>query len=309
MGTPSLHQGVCQDGRALSNAQLHQGVCQDGRALSNAQLHQGVCQDGRALSNAQLPQGVCQDGRALSTSHLRPGVCHDDRALGTVQLHPSVCHDDRASGAAYPHHQDPHRSCQDLRPHGGGGFGGGVESIPTSWESGGIGSSTKADLPELPCNASPLQFGDWIHLCGPVMRDLSSVASRWWDLTVRQAQTHYADWKQATPLQRVQIDPKIPEELNDRCYGRTEQRGVHLLLKSVSCRDPTDAGDGQAVDQHGNPLQALHQVPARGTWGEVTDFEGADAAAEDSDHVGAGNGLAELAEALWPSTRSWGQSS
>ena len=74
-------------------------------------------------------------------------------------------------------------------------------------------------------------------------------------------------------------------------------------------RDPTDAGDGQAVDQHGNPLQALHQVPARGTWGEVTDFEGADAVAEDSDDVGAGNSLAELAEALWPSTRSWGQSS
>ena len=66
------------------------------------------------------------------------------------------------------------------------------------------------------------------------MRDLSSVASRWWDLTVRQAQIHYADWKQATPLQRVQIDPKIPDELNCRVYGRTEQRGVHLLLKSVA---------------------------------------------------------------------------
>ena len=38
----------------------------------------------------------------------------------------------------------------------------------------------------------------------------------------------------ATPLQRVQIEPRIPEELNERCYGRTEQRGVHLLLKAVS---------------------------------------------------------------------------
>eukprot|EP00435_Cladocopium_sp_Y103_P018775 s4968_g4.t1 len=83
--------------------------------------------------------------------------------------------------------------------------------------------------------ASPLQFGDWIHLCGPVMRDLSSVASRWWDLTVRQAQVHYADWKQATPLQRVQLQPTVPVELQDqRCYGRTEQRGVHLLLKAVA---------------------------------------------------------------------------
>ena len=98
----------------------------------------------------------------------------------------------------------------------------------------GAGNS-KAELPELPSMASPLQFGDWIHLCGPVMRDLSSVASRWWDLTTRQAQVHYADWKQATPLQRVQIQPNVPDELQDqRCYGRTEQRGVHLLLKAVA---------------------------------------------------------------------------
>jgi hypothetical protein len=76
------------------------------------------------------------------------------------------------------------------------------EECPRSQRLGSL-----ADLPELPGTASPLQFGDWIHLCGPVMRGLSSIASRWWDLTVRQAQVHYADWKQATPLQRVQIDP------------------------------------------------------------------------------------------------------
>ena len=110
---------------------------------------------------------------------------------------------------------------------------GGVSMIPQSWETGG-GGNTRAELPELPGLASPLQFGDWLHLCGPVMRDLSSVASRWWDLTVRQAQTHYADWKQATPLQRVQLQPHVPDELHDRCYGRTEQRGVHLLLKAVA---------------------------------------------------------------------------
>ena len=57
--------------------------------------------------------------------------------------------------------------------------------VPASWESGGGIGGCKADLPELPSTASPLQFGDWIHLCGPVMRDLSSVASRWWDLKRR----------------------------------------------------------------------------------------------------------------------------
>lgn len=121
----------------------------------------------------------------------------------------------------------------------GGGSGVGmipqsVGMIPQSWETGGGGGTTKAELPELPGLASPLQSGDWIHLCGPVMRDLSSMAARWWDLTVRQAQVHYSTWKSATPLQRVQIQPNMPDELNERCYGRTEQRGVHLLLKAVA---------------------------------------------------------------------------
>ena len=78
-------------------------------------------------------------------------------------------------GYIYP--EGPQRSCLDR-----------MDPIPSSWESGG-GISGKADLPELPSSASPLQFGDWIHLCGRVMRDLSSIASRWWDLTVRQVQS------------------------------------------------------------------------------------------------------------------------
>ena len=170
--------------------------------------------------------GNCPDARALHRDH---GVCRDSRAW---HLGHEVYPDDRAPMAPKLHPEDHQHSGLDRRHAGGGGMG--METIPTSWESGGGISSSKADLPELPANASPLQFGDWIHLCGPVMRDLSSVASRWWDLTVRQATDHYADWKTATPLQRVQIDPRVPDELHDRCYGRTEQRGVHLLLKAVA---------------------------------------------------------------------------
>ena len=45
----------------------------------------------------------------------------------------------------------------------------------------------KPNLPVLPNGASPLEFGDWLCLCGPIMKDLSHVAGRWWDATVRQA--------------------------------------------------------------------------------------------------------------------------
>ena len=110
--------GDCHDARAW---QGNHGLCPDGRALHSSS---GLCPDGRAL---QGNHGLYPDGRALQGDH---GLCQDGRAPSMVQHHPSVCHDDRASDAACPHHQGPHRSCQDLRPHGGGGFGGGVDSIP-----------------------------------------------------------------------------------------------------------------------------------------------------------------------------------
>ena len=42
----------------------------------------------------------------------------------------------------------------------------------------GGGNGSKADLPELPCEATPLQFGDWLYLCGPIMKNLES-PRRW----------------------------------------------------------------------------------------------------------------------------------
>ena len=126
-------------------------------------------------------------------------------------------------------------------PHGGVQHGGvqghgsmGVAPMPTSWEASGGGGGGKAELPVLPNGASPLEFGDWLCLCGPIMKDLSHVAGRWWDATVRQAYAFYMEWKGLSPLQRVQLCPRLPDELMAGGFIRTEQRGVTLLLKAVS---------------------------------------------------------------------------
>ena len=129
----------------------------------------------------------------------------------------------------------------DLPRHGGGGgfgdggsFGGGMNSGGHGWsDSMGTTANTKAELAELPSNASPLQFGDWLHLCGPTMRDISGVASRWWDITLRHAKAFYATWKESTPLQRVQLAVGLPDELQHPNYLRTEQRGIQMLLRAV----------------------------------------------------------------------------
>ena len=89
-----------------------------------------------------------------------------------------------------------------LPRHDGGGL-----------DYGGGNLNSKAELPDLPATATPLQFGDWIHLCTPVLKDISSVSARWWECTWREAGGFYRDWQQSTPLGRIQIQPRLPEEL------------------------------------------------------------------------------------------------
>eukprot|EP00438_Fugacium_kawagutii_P034398 Skav207733 [mRNA] locus=scaffold362:324153:328160:+ [translate_table: standard] len=98
---------------------------------------------------------------------------------------------------------------------------------------GGGGQSGKLEIPDLPSDASPVQFGDWLHLTGPAMCDLSNVASYWWKTTMDEACRFYAKWKESTPLQRIQLQPELPVSLLDSRYARTEQRGVNLLLRAV----------------------------------------------------------------------------
>jgi len=65
------------------------------------------------------------------------------------------------------------------------------------------------------------------------MKDLSQVADWWWESTLREAKCYYDQWRGSTPLQRIQIRPRLPEDLAERKFQRTEQRGVQMLLKAI----------------------------------------------------------------------------
>eukprot|EP00435_Cladocopium_sp_Y103_P060359 s1434_g22.t1 len=111
---------------------------------------------------------------------------------------------------------------------------GALDRIYGPW-TGLVGGSmnTKMELPDLPANSSPLQFGDWLHLAAPSMKDISGVAGWWWESTLREAKVYYETWKGSTPLQRIQICPKLPDDLREHRFQRTEQRGVQMLLKAI----------------------------------------------------------------------------
>ena len=93
--------------------------------------------------------------------------------------------------------------------------------------------ASNRELPELSGEVTPITLGDWIVSIGPVMKDLTPLSAIWWQKTYSKAEEYYGIWRNSTPLQRVQITPELPQELQQSQYMRTEQRGVSLLLKAV----------------------------------------------------------------------------
>ena len=174
---------------------------------------------------------------AVSTEHRKechgPEVPHHGRAFATTD---GVYGDDRAGflqRESWGLHDKGPGSFNDHPRHGlgGGGVGVGQDRVYGPWTEGG--SMSKLELPDLPESSSPLQFGDWLHLSTPVMKDLSGVADWWWESTLREAKCYYEQWKQSTPLQRIQINPRLPEDLCEHKFQRTEQRGIQMLLKAI----------------------------------------------------------------------------
>ena len=248
-----LGEGKGQHDRALHGSARPELLQQD-RALHGSARPELPQQD-RALHGSARPELLQQD-RALHSS-ARSGLLQQGRAVhgGAWQELP---HQDRASALygellhedrAFPEHgEDCHRDrasmWQDLFPGKGRGQGpshglsegldrnGAVMAQNTGHDSQGGG--TRVELPPLPTNLNPMDLGDWLTLIGPVLRDISAQSSKWWELTVKQANVFYDLWRTSSPVQRVKIQPCLPEELNNPMYARTEQRGMGLLLRAVS---------------------------------------------------------------------------
>ena len=287
----AVHGGEFHPGRAEDAAAAHaaarDGVCHHDRAgaaaagtLGTGTDHGGVCHQARAADlcppgvppmvapHADLcPPGVQPPG-ALRSDLCPPGVQPTGalRADLCPQGVPPIGSQQFGSGALQADLQGP--SCRDL--HFGPGGGGkrreeerSYGAVPTSWEPVGSGNDVprnyKIELPDLASDASPLHFGDWLHLCGPVMSDVSGVASRWWNLTMTQARNFYEEWKAATPLGRVQLEPRLPDELQDGQYSRTEQRGVGMLLRAI----PADLQQTLVTDRQLTSTAILYRLHVR----------------------------------------------
>ena len=87
------------------------------------------------------------------------------------------------------------------------------------------------DLPRLPVDASPLQFGDWWSMMDAHMGDLSYSSSVWWGLVKQAAESCYKDWLVADPLEKLRLKPRVDGAAAN--WPRTERRALAMLLQSV----------------------------------------------------------------------------
>ena len=113
-------------------------------------------------------------------------------------------------------------------PLGAGGVGGVQASV------GGEAlteSLRMLELPKLAEGSSPLEFGDWLAVVGPLMSDLSGSSGYWWSLILDAAGQAYAQWAVSTPIERLRQRVVVPDEA--RKWPRTEQRAITMLLAAV----------------------------------------------------------------------------
>ena len=206
--------GVCHGDRAPE----HPGVCHGDRAPE----HPGVCHEDRAPEHLE----VCHGDRAPVHSE----VCHGNR----VSEHLGVCHGERAreeGGVQQGHGKNREVTTRDQEAMEQEKT---LEGPRLSGYTEGAGGGSRLELPPIPATMNPMELGDWLCLIGPILRDISSNSAKWWELTVAEAQRYYELWRVSTPVQRVKIQPKLPELLTTQAYLRTEQRGMGLLLRAMS---------------------------------------------------------------------------
>ena len=221
-------------------------------AASAGSWKDGVLYQDRAGRDRAQQVQECQRDRAQQVQE-----CQRDRAEQVPE-----CHRDRAQQVPECHHDRAERGDElggDRVLHGGGvphAKGGQGQGLSGAQEEGhgqnqgrsfgtphtgvqqmagdGHGSGGRVELPSLPDKLNPMELGDWLCLIGPIMRDISVNSSAWWKLTVETAQKFYEEWRHSTPVQRVRINPTLPAELCEPQFLRTEQRGMGLLLRSLT---------------------------------------------------------------------------
>ncbi|CAE7231746.1 RE2 [Symbiodinium sp. CCMP2456] len=96
--------------------------------------------------------------------------------------------------------------------------------------------STTIALPSLPApegNTMGILLQDWLAQVAVPMQDLSSSSGSWWTQVLDLVQDTYSKWLAASPLERLQLEPKDHETLTKGKWTRVNARACSMVLQSL----------------------------------------------------------------------------
>ena len=106
------------------------------------------------------------------------------------------------------------------------------------------------EVPEMPETGpeASVAFADWLYETEQAVGSLSDRASTWFSACLEVARQAYAEYTMASPLNRLAMQPVIPEALKDGKWARLERRVMTLLLGSMRKPAKEDAITHRIVD-------------------------------------------------------------
>eukprot|EP00439_Symbiodinium_sp_Y106_P044585 s732_g5.t1 len=145
------------------------------------------------------------------------------------------------------------------------------------------------ELPKMPdLGDAAVEFNDWIYVTEQMLGALTDSASGWFSMCLACAREAYARYQGASALERLSIEPALPEALKDAKWYRLERRVLSLLLASMTkgVREDTIT---HRVDSVAGVLYRLHVLYQPGGTSERTmilkHLEGAPSTEDPSDAV------------------------
>ena len=109
------------------------------------------------------------------------------------------------------------------------------------------GSIVIPEMPEVGAESS-VAFADWLYELEQAVGGLSDKASLWFAACLGVARQAYTEYTVASPVARLTLQPKIPEELKDSKWARLERRVMTLLLASMKKPAKDDAVTHRILD-------------------------------------------------------------
>ena len=82
-----------------------------------------------------------------------------------------------------------------------------------------------------------VEFADWLYEAEQVIGSLSDKAALWFSACLELARTTYVEYVESSPIMRLGLEARLPEELKDQKRERLERRVMTLLreLEELDC--------------------------------------------------------------------------